>query len=181
MDIECLLDDLIVQEAVRLAEEFIQSYPEFQSEKDREWPISRSQLSGLVHIARNEPEKLVEFAEHQAEKAVRSGSARGRFGTTEPDNPKERFWKLIKEIVQGDTKGKRWSLEKVRRECIPSNLLLESAETPQAKKEREVKLREWEKQWNREVFPVFFRTFVSHLLYRAGRGGLGGSRRSKGR
>jgi hypothetical protein len=163
--VDLLVDAVIVPEAVRLAEEFVGSYGELGYGRESDWPVSRAQLKGLLQIASNEPEQLVNFADHQAEKARRGEQSGGRSRRIQPENPKEAFWKLIKEIVQGDPQRKRWSLEKLRRECVPPEFQPASGETSQAKKEREAKLREWERQWNREVFPVFFRTFVNHFLY----------------
>ena len=179
--LDLLVDDVIVREAVRLAEEFVGSYAELGYGRESDWPVSRAQLKGLLQIASNEPEQLVNFADHQAEKARRGEQSGGRSRRTQPDNPKEAFWKLIKEIVQGDPQQKKWSLEKLRRQYIPQEFQLVPGETGQAKKEREAKLREWERQWNREVFPVFFRTFVNHFLYLMEVRKPGGKSKDKGR
>jgi len=121
----------------------------------------RPKVNGLLQVAVNEPREVASFANKQKERAQ-----------SKRDEDEAEFWESVRILCQGG-RNAEWFLKKARDEAVPNQLALKP-NTPGAKptKEQEAQKNlkkdreDWEKQWDRDHYPIFFRYFCSHLLYR---------------
>ncbi|MDW8078427.1 MAG: hypothetical protein RMJ16_06015 [Thermoguttaceae bacterium] len=158
MDAWDVLNDLeIHDEAVKAAQSFVEEHlHQMEFAKDSEWPIKRAQLNGLRELAEKEPSKIADFARHQKEKSAKS----------QDKDCAEAFWDCVEKLLQG--RQRDWSLAKAREEARPKdwvNVAKAGKLTPEEERARRQKNEQWDKEWNREVVPAFFRTFCIEIIY----------------
>lgn len=159
-DVDILLDTDLADIAVQQASTFLETLPnQFDNEKD--WPISRTQLSGLRLIAANEPHRLAAFAGKQREKVK---------GNEQKAENARRFWQLVENLCNRNSP--EWSLEKHIGDQMPDELQEQRVEPgtrltkeEQAERKRQKTMRDtWLDEHRRHIYPRFFGRFCAHLL-----------------
>lgn len=171
LNIDLYADGELGRKAIEAVTEYIKEIPQSYRKED-EWPIRRTQIVGLRQIAANEPSKLSEFAEHQQRKA-QAKLEKMRKGSDQLESAVE-FWNLVKWLCEGGPANRvSWSLAKMREECTPEEFKEEklppgaklTPEQQAERKDKQQRRKDWQAEWDREYFGVFFQRFCIHYLY----------------
>jgi hypothetical protein len=137
-----------------------------------DFPVTRTQISGLLQIARNEPGKIAYFAEKQRAKVEARLQSRNR-----PDQllvAQRDFWNLVYQVCTGRITfpNFNWSLPAERDKAMPGELLGTEQHTGKtapeqagAKKRVQEERQRWQHQWDQQHYPIFFQRFCSHYVY----------------
>jgi len=173
LDVPIAADTDFGERAILEVEQYVKKHAAPQYSGPEEWPIARSQISGLRQIAMREPEQLKDFAEHQRQKVAARLEA-----TTKEERKQEllgeiAFWELIKNLCDGKPPKTHWSLAQAREQALPPELQEEklpagaqlTKEQQQARKEKQERRKQWLRQWNRDYYAAFFQRFCAHYLY----------------
>ncbi len=139
-----------------------------ESEK---WAVKPSQIKGLRQVACTQPERLGDFVGKQLEKA----RARTEDRETKPSDKDQQviaFWTLILEALR-DPPQHTWAISQVRSEAMPDHLRQKdppkgaklSREQQEARRIQKQERERWERQWNAEHIPPYFRSFCIEYLY----------------
>jgi hypothetical protein len=173
LEIDIAADTELGQRAIEAVQQYIRHNGEASYQGADEWPIARSQISGLRQIALNEPRQVAAFAEHQRQKAEAKHKT-----TTKEERRSEleaeiAFWDLIKQLCDGKPPKVPWSLTQARDAALPAELQEEkqppgaklTKEQQEARKQKREARERWLRQWESEHYPVFFQRFCAHYLY----------------
>jgi hypothetical protein len=164
LDLDICIDTELRDRAVKAAEEFTAT---------KGYPVSRTQIAGLLQIAGNEPHLISKFAGNQKERAQKrltgmrdNDPKAGRFGD-EID-----FWTLVVDLCAGKGAQRDWSLARQCESEIPAEMQCKKPHPSAPREERDnyqrTKLNQeaWVRQWNRDHYPAYFRHFCAQYLYR---------------
>jgi hypothetical protein len=173
LEIDIAADTELGEQAIKAAGKFVRKHaaPSYQREDD--WPISRSQITGLRQIAMNEPARVGEFAEHQRKKA------QAKLENTKKEERRSEleaeiaFWELVRGLCDGKPPKFAWSLTQARDQALPAELHDEkqppgaqlTKEQQAARKEKRERRERWQRQWERDHYAAFFQRFCIHYLY----------------
>jgi hypothetical protein len=139
-DFDALSDTLFREQAEKRLNAFVAEH-DLPAKK-----ITRSQIAGLLHVARQQPLKVSEFAKDKADRCKKRGDEAGV-------RPETQFWYLISELVEPRPNRDDWSL---RGEA--------SGRTPGECQSRNEK-RAFVNSWLTSAVPLFFQQFVAHHQY----------------
>jgi hypothetical protein len=134
-------------------------------------PVSRSQIKGLLQVAANEPTLLDRYAGKQKERAQKRELS-VREDRRDAFRNEAQFWELIQLLCQGRPPKAAWSLEQMRAGLLPAEYVLAalppgarlSPEEQSARGRKKTLREEWERRWNRDYYPGFFRHFCAEYL-----------------
>ncbi|MBA2224966.1 MAG: hypothetical protein WHU94_15960 [Thermogemmata sp.] len=177
LEIDIAADTELGQQAKVAVEQYLRQHGEESYRSSDDWPIARSQISGLRQIAMNEPRQVAAFAEHQRKKAE------AKLETTTKEERRSEleaeiaFWDLIKGLCDGKQPRVPWSLTQARDQALPAELQEEkqppgaklTKEQQEARKQKREERERWLRQWESEHYPVFFQRFCAHYLYEMAR------------
>jgi hypothetical protein len=167
LDVNIAVDTELGKHAIDAVADYVNEHAQSSYRSSDDWPIARSQISGLLQIAMREPEKLKDFAEKQEQKAKARREATREERQRKLDAEIE-FWELIKNLCDGKPPKIRWSLAHVRENEVPAELQDDelppgaklTKEQQAARKEKGERRKQWLRQWNRDYFPAFFQRFA---------------------
>ena len=135
------------------------------------FPVQKTQVYGLLQIARQEPGKVHEFARHQrfrAEHKLERASTSRRYGL----KAEIEFWNLVDKLCVSSSSwsvlsaGLEYAPAELRDENIPVRTKGMTPAERTRRKEIKEQQREWLAQWTKEHVPTFFERFCTHALYR---------------
>ncbi|MDW8266678.1 MAG: hypothetical protein RMJ52_15250 [Gemmataceae bacterium] len=163
LELDIRIDTDLRDRAVEAVKEFV---------KKHGTPVSRTQIAGLLQIAGNEPGLISRYAGNQKERAEKR-----LIGMKEGDNKTRLenevdFWKLVVDLCVGKGSQHDWSLAQECEKQMPDHLknLVKPHATDKSGRETYNRLmaerNQYEKQWNRDHYPSFFRHFCAEYLYR---------------
>jgi len=173
LEIDIAADTELGQRAIEAVGRYLKDNALGPFQKEDEWPIARTQITGLRQIAMNEPAKVAEFAKHQRAKAAE------RLEKTKQEERQHElkveiaFWELIPALCDGKPPKFAWSLTQARDQALPAELQDEkqppgaqlTKEQQAARKEKREGRERWQRQWERDHYAAFFQRFCIHYLY----------------
>jgi len=173
LDVHIAADTELGERALEAAEQYVKKYAESSYRSSDDWPIARSQISGLRQIVLREPEQLKGFANHQRQKAEARLAATTNEKRQDELQAEIAFWVLIENLCDGKPPRIPWSLAQAREQAVPAELQEEklpagaqlTKDQQAVRKEKQERRKRWVQEWNREYFPAFFRRFCAHYLY----------------
>jgi hypothetical protein len=164
LDLDVRIDTELLERAVAEVDGFVNKHGT---------PVTRTQIAGLQQIAVNEPDKIANFASKQKERAEK------RLQGIKESDPKYQkfqseivFWAMVSNLCSGKGAQVSWSLLKLREQEMPADYRLDKPHPSAPAEERnrfhqiQSQKAQWERRWNRDHFPAFFRHFCAHYKYR---------------
>ncbi|GIW82518.1 MAG: hypothetical protein KatS3mg105_4325 [Gemmatales bacterium] len=173
LETDIAADTELGRHAIDAVEKFVQANAAEFYQREDDWLIARSQISGLRQIAVYEPTKVGEFAQHQQKKSEdKLQRTRNEEKRRELEAEIE-FWELVRRLCEGKPPKCPWSLIQARDQALPDELREEkqppgtklTKEQQAARKEKRERRERWQRQWEREHYAAFFQRFCSHYLY----------------
>lgn len=164
-------DTLFRERAIEALDRYWQERRLGVLEKEKDWPVSRNQISTIRQIARQQPHEMAAFAAHQ-QKRAEAKNYNNRY------DDEIAFWKLLAGVCKPRGADPSWALEQYAEETAPPELADPFAgqtksqlSTEQRQQRSAVKKNRdrWLDVWRRHAYPLFFQHFTAHYLYVATR------------
>uniref|UniRef100_A0A7C2C4U7 Uncharacterized protein n=1 Tax=Thermus islandicus TaxID=540988 RepID=A0A7C2C4U7_9DEIN len=157
LEIDIAADTELGQRAQEAVKQYLRQHGEEWYRCSDDWPIARSQISGLRQIALNEPRQVAAFAEHQRQKAEAKHKTTKKEERQAELEAEIAFWELIKQLCDGKPPKVPWSLTQARDKALPAELQ-EERQPPGAKLTKEQQEARKQKQaqresWLRRIIP----------------------------
>lgn len=173
LDVDIAADAELGQRAIKAASKYVQEYAATLYRKEDDWPVARSQITGLIQIAVNEPTKVGDFAEHQRKKVEARMAMTKNEERQRQLEAEKAFWELVSGLCEGKPPKFSWSLTQARDQALPTDLHDEkqppgtqlTKEQQTARKEKRERRERWQRQWALDHYPAFFQRFCIHYLY----------------
>ncbi len=173
LEIDIAVDTDLSQRAIEAVQQYVRQRAEESYRSPDDWPIRRSQISGLCQITMKEPRRVGEFAERQRKKAAAKLETITKEERRAELEAEIAFWEQVKGLCDGRPPRFTWSLAQARDQALPAELQEEkqppgarlTKEQKEARKQKREKRERWQRQWESDHYAVFFQRFCAHYLY----------------
>ncbi len=134
------IDTELGEKAIEIINEFL---------KSESADISRTQISGLLQIARSEPIRVYAFIENKIKKLENKG---------ENQTSIAKFWTMLKLICSNNNNPNEWTLFQYYQKTNTDK---------QHQAPDQVKLKNNYTEWIKLCYPLFFQRLCAHYLYKS--------------